>query len=44
MWVIHSGLLLRLPWGAWVCPCEGQEVIQLLELQGFRYSVGWLLE
>jgi len=24
MWVIHSGLLLRLPWGAWVYPCEGQ--------------------
>ena len=24
MWVIHWGLLLRLPWGNWVCPCEGQ--------------------
>ena len=24
MWVIHWGLLLRLPWRAWVCPCEGQ--------------------
>ena len=24
MWVIHWGLLLRLPWRAWVCPSEGQ--------------------
>ena len=24
MWIIHWGLLLRLPWRAWVCPCEGQ--------------------
>ena len=24
MWVVHWGLLLRLPWRAWVCPCEGQ--------------------
>jgi len=24
MWVIYWGLLLRLPWRAWVCPCEGQ--------------------
>ena len=24
MWVVHCGLLLRLPWRAWVCPCEGQ--------------------
>ena len=24
MWVIHWGLLLRLPWRTWVCPCEGQ--------------------
>ena len=24
LWVIHWGLLLRLPWRAWVCPCEGQ--------------------
>ena len=23
MWVIHWGLLLRLPWRAWVCSCEG---------------------
>ena len=22
-WVIHWGLLLRLPWRTWVCPCEG---------------------
>ena len=25
MWVVHWGLLLRLPWRTWVCPCEGQE-------------------
>ena len=24
MWVMHWGLLLRLPWKTWVCPCEGQ--------------------
>ena len=24
MWVIHWGLLLRLPWRTWVCPSEGQ--------------------
>ena len=24
MWVIYWGLLLRLPWRAWVCPCKGQ--------------------
>ena len=24
MWVIHWGLLLRLPWRSWVCHCEGQ--------------------
>ena len=24
MWIVHWGLLLRLPWRAWVCPCEGQ--------------------
>ena len=24
MWVIHLGLLLRLPWRTWVCSCEGQ--------------------
>ena len=24
VWVIHWGLLLRLPWRTWVCPCEGQ--------------------
>ena len=24
MWVIHWALLLRLPWRACVCPCEGQ--------------------
>ena len=24
MWVLHWGLLLRLPWRTWVCPCEAQ--------------------
>ena len=24
MWVVHWGLLLRLPWRTWVCPREGQ--------------------
>ena len=24
MWDVHWGLLLRLPWGTWVCPYEGQ--------------------
>ena len=24
MWVVPWGLLLRLPWRVWVCPCEGQ--------------------
>ena len=22
-WVVHWGLLLRLPWRIWVCPSEG---------------------
>ena len=22
--IVHWGLLLRLPWRTWVCPCEGQ--------------------
>ena len=24
MWVVHWGLLLRLPWRAWVCPCRAR--------------------
>ena len=24
MWVIHRGLLLRLPWRTWVCPSQNQ--------------------
>ena len=24
MWAIHWGLLLRLTWRTWVCPCEDQ--------------------
>ena len=24
MWVVHWGLLLRLPWRTWVCPSEGR--------------------
>ena len=37
MWVIHWGLLLRLPWKTWVCPCEGQvwRWCQQLGSQGF---------
>ena len=23
-WVVHWGLLLRLPWRTWVCPCEAR--------------------
>ena len=23
LWVVLWGLLLRLPWKTWVCPCEG---------------------
>ena len=38
MWVIHWGLLLRLPWRTWVCLCEGQ--VHLLELQGFWQHQG----
>ena len=36
MWVVLWRLLLRLPWRACVCLCEGQvEVVQLLGSQGF---------
>ena len=43
MWVFHWGLLLRLPYRTWVCPCQthvrfggpGVEVVQLLGPQGF---------
>ena len=24
IWAVHRGLLLRLPWRTWVCPCEDQ--------------------
>ena len=24
IWAVHWGLLLRLPWRTWVCPCEDQ--------------------
>ena len=24
MWVVHWGLLLRLPWKTWVCPSESK--------------------
>ena len=24
MWVFNGGLLLRMPWRTWVCPCESQ--------------------
>ena len=30
IWVVHWGLLLRLPWRTWVCPWKGQvEVVQV---------------
>ena len=36
MWVVHWGLLRRLPWRAWVCPVRaGVELGQLLGSQGF---------
>ena len=37
MWVTHWGLLLRLPWMTWVCPCEDQvwRWYQQLGSQGF---------
>ena len=36
MWVVPWGLLLRLPWRAWVCPVRaGVELVQLLGSQGF---------
>ena len=25
-WIVHWGLLLRLPWRTWVCPGEGSGV------------------
>ena len=37
MWVVHWGLLLRLPWRTWVFSCEGPvlAVVKLLGLRGF---------
>ena len=35
MWVVYWGLLLRLPWRTWVCPCEGQ-VWRLCSCLGYR--------
>ena len=45
MWVVHWGLLLRLSWRIWVCPCEGQvwRWCSCLGRRGSdnsRYSVG----
>jgi len=37
MWVFHWGLLLRLPWRTWVCPCEAQ-VWRLCSCLGCRGS------
>ena len=36
MWVVHWGLLLRLPWRTWVCPSEGSmwKCCRCLGLQG----------
>ena len=33
MWVVHWGLLLRLPWRTWVAPVRVR--CELLRLQGF---------
>jgi len=38
MWVVHWGLLLRLPWRTWLCPCEGQ-VWRCCSCLSFRGSV-----
>ena len=37
MWVLHWGLLLRVPWMTGVCPCEGQ-VWRWCSCLGFRGS------
>ena len=49
MWIIHWGLLLRLPWRAWVCPCESQvwKWCSCLGCRGSgstRYQGSWQLE
>ena len=36
--VVHWGLLLRLPWRTWVCPCEGQVWRWCSCLVSTRYS------
>ena len=46
MWVVRWGLLLRLPWRTWVCPCEAQvwRWCSCLGRRGSgstRYSGGW---
>ena len=48
MWVVHWGLLLRLPWRTWVCPSEGQvqRWCSFLGRRGSgstRYSESWWL-
>ena len=45
MWFVHWGLLLRLPWRAWVCPSEGQvwrwcSCLGRRDSDNSRYSVG----
>ena len=37
MGVVRWGLLLRLPWRTWVCPCEGQ-VWRWFRFMGHRGS------
>ena len=37
MWVVPWGLLLKLPWRTWVCPCEGQRG-RLCSCLGHRVS------
>ena len=47
-WVVHWGLLLRLPWRTWVCPCEGQvwrwcSCFGCRDSGSTRYSGSWRL-
>ena len=42
MWIVHWGLLLRLPWRAWVCPvrvrCGGGAASWVTGYGSTRYS------
>ena len=48
IWVVHLGLLLRLPWRTWVCPSEGQvwrwcSCLGHRDSGSTRYSGSWRL-